>query len=186
MDSLNKAIQVLHDKYKVPHVVITSVNLEAPDHPPSHLSVVGSSMTSSGKARLFKIVFPSIDCYFSGTGDMFGALMVIRMREAVYYAADAERLRRTESWLSDDSVKAIELPLARAAEKVLASMHEVLSRTCKGMETVVEKTTGEMKSEDRKDGQKVHLVKSKAAELQLVRNLGCLQSPSTKFPAKAI
>ncbi|KAM0296289.1 hypothetical protein ACHAPM_010281 [Fusarium culmorum] len=184
MDSLRKAIQVLHDKYKVPHVVITSVNLEAPDHPPSHLSVVGSTMTSTGQARFFKIVFPSIDCYFSGTGDMFGALMVIRMREAVFNAN--EHLRHTTSWLSDDAVSAIELPLARAAEKVLGSMHEVLSKTCEGMKKVVERTAGDMKAEDRENDTKVHLVKSKAAELQLVRNLDCLRTPVTQYQAKAM
>ncbi|KAM5383614.1 hypothetical protein ACJZ2D_001851 [Fusarium nematophilum] len=184
MDSLHSAIQAMHDKYQVPHIVITSVNLEAPDHPPSHLSVIGSSRTSTGQARFFKIVFPSIDCYFSGTGDMFGALMVIRMREAVYNAD--ERLRHTASWLSDDSVPSTELPLARAAEKVLASMHEVLSKTCDGMRRVVDRTTGEMKPEERADDNKVHLVKSKAAELQLVRNLDCLRSPSTEYRAKAI
>ncbi|KAF4997779.1 hypothetical protein FGRMN_3617 [Fusarium graminum] len=181
---LRKAIQVLHDKYKVPHIVITSVSLEAPDHPPSHLAVVGSTMTSTGQARFFKIVFPSIDCYFSGTGDMFGALMVIRMREAVFNAD--ERLRHTASWLSDDAVSATDLPLAHAAEKVLGSMHEVLSKTCEGMKRVVERTTDEMRAEDRTNETKTHLVKSKAAELQLVRNLDCLRSPTTLYHAKAI
>ncbi|CAI0648274.1 unnamed protein product, partial [Colletotrichum noveboracense] len=76
MDSLQSAIHALHSKFRIPHVVITSVNLAAPDHPPSHLSVVGSSMDpSTGAPRLFKIVFPAIDAYFSGTGDMFAALM---------------------------------------------------------------------------------------------------------------
>ncbi|KAI5466434.1 Ribokinase-like protein [Mariannaea sp. PMI_226] len=184
MDSLTKAIQALHDKYKVPHIVITSVNLEAPDHPPSHLSVVGSSMTSTGKARLFKIVFPSIDCYFSGTGDMFAALMVTRMREAVHHA-DGE-LASTPSWLSEDSVPATELPLAKAAEKVLASMNEVLSKTSQGMLKVMDRTTNGMSPEDRDDEKKSRLVMSKAAELQLVRNLDCLRSPSNKFPARAM
>lgn len=184
MDSLRKAFQVLHDKYKVPHIVITSVNLEAPDHPPAHLAVVGSTRTSAGQARFFKIVFPSIDCYFSGTGDMFGALMVIRMREAVFNAD--ERLRHTASWLSDDSVPATDLPLARAAEKVLGSMHEVLSKTCEGMKKVVERTKGEMNDEDRDNETKAHLVKSKAAELQLVRNLDCLRAPATQYHAKAV
>ncbi|CAM1506727.1 Fc.00g063680.m01.CDS01 [Cosmosporella sp. VM-42] len=184
MESLHQAIQVLHDKYKVPHVVITSVNFEAPDHPPLHLSVVGSSMTSTGKARLFKIIFPSIDCYFSGTGDMFAALMVFRMREAVYNAEP--ELRQKESWLSDDSVDVLDLPLVKAAEKVLASMHEVLSKTCEGMRRVMERTAVDMTPLERRDDAKVHLVKSKAAELQLVRNLDCLRSPGMAFRAKAI
>ncbi|KPM45475.1 Proliferating cell nuclear antigen [Neonectria ditissima] len=181
---LEAAFRLMHDKFKVPHIVITSVNLDAPDQPPSHLSVIGSSMTSTGKARLFKIVFPSIDCYFSGTGDMFAALMVIRMREAVYHASG--EVRFTPSWLSDDSVPAVELPLAKAAEKVLASMHEVLSKTSKGMTKVVDRTIDDMALEDRVNDKKVHLVRSKAAELQLVRNLDCLRSPSTQFTAKAM
>src|SRR5687767_7962438 len=37
LKSLTQAIQALHDKYQIPHVVITSVTLSAPE---SHLSVV--------------------------------------------------------------------------------------------------------------------------------------------------
>ncbi|GJN73176.1 putative pyridoxal kinase [Purpureocillium lilacinum] len=185
MDSLSRAIQALHDKYHIPHVVITSVRLSAPDHPPDHLCVVGSSMDSRGQARLFKIVFPSIDCYFCGTGDMFGALITSRMREAVATAADAD-LGARASWLSGDDVPALELPLARATEKVLASMHEVLSRTRDGMPAVVERTRAAMTDGDRADESKAHYVKTKAAELQLVRNLDCLRAPATEFRAKAI
>lgn len=181
MATLTQAIQALHDQYRIPHIVITSVKLPAPDQPSSHLSVVGSSMTSSGRARLFKIVFPSIDCYFSGTGDMFAALMVIRIREAV---SAVPGLQECASWLSGDETAARDLPLARAAEKVLASMHEVLSKTKDGMERVVEKTRKDMTEEERADEKRVHLVKSKAAEVQLVRNLDSLRAPAGKFQVK--
>lgn len=183
MDSLAQAIQALHSQYRIPHVVITSVNLSAPDHPPSHLSVVGSSMTSDGKARLFKIVFPSIDCYFSGTGDMFAALMVVRMREAV---SNVPGLGDRASWLSDDATPTLELPLVKAAEKVLASMHEVLSRTSEGMKRVVERTVAEMTEEEKADQKKGHLVQTKAAELQLVRHPECIRSPTIEFKAKVL
>lgn len=83
LSSLTTAIETLHQRYGVPHVIITSVSLASSDHPPKTLSVIGSTMTSDRRARPFKIVFPSIDTYFSGTGDMFAALMVARMREAV-------------------------------------------------------------------------------------------------------
>ena len=181
MESLAKAIQALHETYSIPHIVITSVNLSAPDHPDSHLSVVGSTMTSSGKARLFKIVFPAIDCYFSGTGDMFAALMVIRMREAV---ASVPGLGETASWRSGDDVATLDLPLARAAEKVLASMHELLSRTSQGMTAVVERTRKGMTEDEKKDEKKLQLVRSKASELQLVRNLDCLRAPVVEFRAR--
>ncbi|KAK3986880.1 proliferating cell nuclear antigen [Cladorrhinum sp. PSN332] len=198
MASLGHAIEVLHERYGVPHIVITSVSLSHPDHPDSALSVVGSSMTSDRKSRAFKIVFPSINCYFSGTGDMFAALMVVRMREAV---CATPGLQERDSWLSDDSVDALDLPLAKAAEKVLATMHEVLAKTAEGIEGTVKKaregvakerattttngdsggstTNGEGVDEEKK----AHLLKSKAAELKLVRHVDSLRSPTVEFRA---
>ncbi|CAP69428.1 uncharacterized protein PODANS_1_10920, partial [Podospora anserina S mat+] len=141
MLSLGKAIEVLHSRYGVPHIVITSLSLPDdtdPDTPGNKktLSVVGSSMTSTKQPRAFKISFPAIDCYFSGTGDMFAALMVVRMREAVCDASTSTEpgLDTRRSWLSEDGVGALELPLARAAERVLGSMHEVLAKTAEGLE----------------------------------------------------
>ncbi|KAF4122407.1 pyridoxine kinase [Geosmithia morbida] len=188
MASLTEAIQVLHDKYKVPHVVITSVNLPAADQPEAHLSVVGSTMTSTGRARLFKIVFPSIDCYFCGTGDMFGALMVVRMREAV---SAVPGLSSRPNWVSPDDVGAVDLPAAKAAEKVLASMHELLERTSQGIKAVVERTKSKMGEASVPAGEeelakREQLLNSKGAELQLVRNQVCLRAPAMQFKAKAL
>jgi pyridoxine kinase len=169
----------------VPHIVITSVTLTHPDHPVSSLSVVGSTMTSDRRARAFKIVFPYIDAYFSGTGDMFAALMVVRMREAI--AASEPALGQTHSWISDDAVDALDLPLARAAEKVLASMHEVLSKTSTAMDAEVEKIKKELvRTTEEEDKKKLHLLKSKAAELRLVRHLDSLQFPKVEFTAKKL
>uniref|UniRef100_L2G8D1 pyridoxal kinase n=1 Tax=Colletotrichum fructicola (strain Nara gc5) TaxID=1213859 RepID=L2G8D1_COLFN len=168
MDSLQSAIHALHSKFRIPHVVITSVNLAAPDHPPSHLSVVAP------------IVFPAIDAYFSGTGDMFAALMTVRMREAVIAAGS--QLQKTRSWLSGPEVDA--LPLARAAEMVLASMHEVLTQTARGMQEAVGAAAAEASTEEEK--KKLHLLKSKSAELKLVRNLACLRDPVVSFRAKKL
>lgn len=192
MASLAKAVAVLHERYGVPHIIITSVDLDrndGGDATPS-LSVVGSTMTSDRKARPFKIVFPRINCYFSGTGDMFAALTVVRMREVID-ATEGGRLRTSPSWLSPDDVEAVDLPLARAAEKVLASMHEVLTRTRENMIRAVEGTTavdGEtappstgVDAEKRK-----HLLKSKAAELRLVRHLNSLREPEVEFRAQPL
>ncbi|KAM7224294.1 pyridoxal kinase [Rhypophila decipiens] len=188
MDSLAQAIQVMHERYKIPHIVITSVPLSHPDHPISSLSVVGSTMTSDLKARPFKIVFPAIDCYFSGTGDMFAALMVVRMREAVYKESNA--LMETESWRSDDSVDALDLPLAKAAEKVLASMHEVLTKTAEAMDKSMNKVQAESITQvdgeggDKAQQTKLRLLKSKAAELRLVRHVDSLRRPNVEFRAR--
>ncbi|WQF77821.1 Putative pyridoxine kinase, pyridoxamine kinase/Phosphomethylpyrimidine kinase, ribokinase [Colletotrichum destructivum] len=198
MQTLQTAIRALHTKYRIPHVVITSVSLASPDHPPSHLSVVGSSMSpTTSEPRLFKIVFPAIDAYFSGTGDMFAALMTVRMREAVIAASggagagaagEGEEgeglLKDRKSWLSGDEVDALELPLAKAAEMVLASMHEVLAKTARGMQEVVRAAgVDETTEEGRK---RLHLLKSKSAELKLVRNLASLREPVVEFRAKKL
>lgn len=192
MASIGRAVQVLHERYGIPHVVITSVSLPHPDHPVSSLSVVGSSMTSGRRARPFKIVFPAIDCFFSGTGDMFAALMVVRLREAATAAAMMDRA----SWLSDDAVDALDLPLARAAEKVLASMHEVLTKTAESMAPAVEKARAEVavdgvgpeggnqeEEEEEAKKKKLHLLTRKAAELKLVRHIDSLRFPKVEFRA---
>lgn len=191
MASIGRAVQVLHERYGIPHVVITSVSLPHPDHPVSSLSVVGSSMTSGRRARPFKIVFPAIDCFFSGTGDMFAALMVVRLREAATAAAMMDRA----SWLSDDAVDALDLPLARAAEKVLASMHEVLTKTAESMAPAVEKARAEIAvdgvgpeggnqgEEEEAKKKKLHLLTRKAAELKLVRHIDSLRFPKVEFRA---
>ncbi|KAH7034879.1 Ribokinase-like protein [Microdochium trichocladiopsis] len=234
--SLEQAIHVLHERYQIPHIVITSVSLplkgsqtpsvansraQSPVQsvPPSTktMSVVGSSMTSALKPRLFKIHFPVFDGYFSGTGDMFAALMVTRMREAVYQADSATSssaasstsssaatpspgdktppptttttttttlLRDTPSWLSPDSVDVLDLPLVKAAEKVLASMHEVLARTCASMVGEVERAVAARGGPDKVDAQTLHLVRSRAAELRLARNLECLRNPEIEYRAE--
>ncbi|KAK0618281.1 Ribokinase-like protein [Bombardia bombarda] len=183
MPSLTRAIEALHSRYGIPHVVITSVSLTHPDQPTKSLSVVGSTMTSARQTRAFKIVFPAIDCYFSGTGDMFAALMVVRMREAVW---NTPGLAERASWLSEDGVDALELPLAKAAEKVLASMHEVLTKTCQAMDVKMERAQAEVvRGEEEGEGKekKLHLLKSKAAELRLVRHLDSLRAPTIEFRA---
>ncbi|KAK6206069.1 putative pyridoxal kinase [Pestalotiopsis sp. IQ-011] len=187
--SLRQAIEVLHTKFNIPHIVITSVSLPLSSDSESSssrtMSVVGSTKTSAGKPRLFKIHFPVFECYFSGTGDMFAALMVVRMREVAHHIPG---LSETASWLSADDVAPLDLPLARAAEKVLASMHEVLSRTCESMEVVTTtQTDGEVGASSlspEEEERKTHLLRSRAAELRLVRNLGCLRSPKVEYKAE--
>lgn len=181
MASLKAAISALHERFHIPHVIITSVTL--PDQPAGHLSVVGSSMTSDRRPRLFQIVFPAIDCYFSGTGDMFAALTTVRMRQAIFGEGSASKaLGQKRSWLSGDDVPVLDLPLAKATEMVLASMHEILAKTAEGM--AAPSTQAAVATE--MDEKKAHLVKSKSAELKLVRNLASLRDPVVEYKAKKI
>lgn len=115
---------------------------------------------------------------------MFAALLVVRFREAVF---NTEGLMEKAAWVSEDSVVATELPLAKATEKVLGSMHDVLMRTKKTRDEEIErykaKVNGRNKEEDKK---RHHLVVSKASEIRLVRNLDYLRNPVTRFRAEKV
>lgn len=185
MQTLNEAIAALHTKYRVPHIIITSVSLPAPTSTLS-LSVIGSTMTSTAKPRIFKVEVPAIDCFFSGTGDMFAALIVVRLKEAVSAIPD---LGQTDAWLSKDDVEATELPLAQAAEKALSSMQEVLIRTKKKRDEELESYQQKLKARGsglQEDDKESHLRITKAAELRLVRNMECLRNPELKFHAEKV
>jgi pyridoxine kinase len=178
MTSLTEAIKALHTNFRTPHILITSVSLPCEGATPS-LSVIGSTITSTAKPRIFEIKVPSLDCYFSGTGDMFGALMVVRLREAVNAV---EGLSTTDAWVSGDEVAAVDLPLAKAAEKALASMQELLVRTKKKRDEDVAKM-GEVKEGMEKIA---HIRRTRAAEVHLVRNLDCLRNPTVLYTAEKV
>ena len=148
------------------------------------MSIIGSTAYSDFSPRLFKIDVPAIDCFFSGTGDMFSALTVVRLREAV---TDVN-LNRVKSWVSPDEVSATALPLAKAAEKVLGSMHVVLTRTKEARDEELRSMGGPLGAmEKERDSEKrLGLRRTKAAEVKVVRCLGNLREPSLVWRAEAL
>ncbi|KAI5289162.1 putative pyridoxal kinase [Ascosphaera aggregata] len=195
---LARAIAIIHFKYHVPHIIITSVQLPyQPDETGSTqedcLVIVGSTAKSDDTPRLFTITVPRIDCFFSGTGDMFAALTVARFRQAVFDAG--ESLRKKPSWVSDDDVAATELPLAKAMSKVLSSMHQVLEKTMTARTEELARYPAQeddaqkykdLSPEDRQAAlaKRRHLRETKAAEVRLVRNVRCLTQPEILFEAQ--
>jgi len=148
------------------------------------MSIVGSTARTDLSPRSFKIDVPAIDCFFSGTGDMFAALTVVRLREAVTQA----ELGGVKSWISPNGVGATELPLAMAAERVLGSMHAILEKTKEARDEELANMSGplgamekEKESEKRKG-----LRRTKAAEVRVVRCVGDLREPATKWKAVAL
>ena len=171
----------------------------------STITVVGSTARSDHTARAFRIDVPAFPLFFSGTGDMFAALTVYRFREEVRAAAtkDAATGVRKEDqsdcyrYASDDSVSdAAELPLARAVEKVLASMHAMLKKTADYATSRIEERE---KSRDalaadsraRSDGLQtvdmgLHLSRTKDTEIRVLQGVEDLRHPPEleKFRAR--
>ncbi|KAF2200402.1 Ribokinase-like protein [Delitschia confertaspora ATCC 74209] len=251
LSSLATAIQILHEKYRVPHVIITSLRLTSdnktlpsrppsrdasaaasnehspsdtpklsaeishpstwrtPDsslHPPSqaveepeNLTIIGSTATSDFKPRLFRIDTPQLPLFFSGTGDMFAALTIPRLIEAVNAAPDptpGTLLSSLPSWRSPDSVKAEELPLAKACQKVLASMQAVLGKTAEKCRKEMEDWDREVErvregkgEEARRDSEmRRHLALTRASEVNVVRFVKEMVCPPEvgRFRARAV
>ena len=145
--------------------------------------MIGSTARSDHTPRLFLVTVPDIEVFFSGTGDMFAALTVARFREA----ASAAQLLDTRAWMSPDEVDPLRLPLARAVEKVCASMHLVLEKT--KMEMDREVGSFEVGSGDERKGieeKEMHLRKTKAAEVRVVQYQDQLRNPDTTFKAQEV
>ncbi|MCJ1425090.1 putative pyridoxal kinase [Sticta canariensis] len=174
LSSLSAAIATLHQIHRIPHIIITSVNFSSS---PLTISIVGSTARADLSPRLFKIDVPSIDCVFSGTGDMFAALTVVRFRQA----ASTAGLRGTRSWVSPDEVGATQLPLAKAAEQVMASMHTVLEKTKVARDEALEGML-ELDHESRK----LRVRRTKAAEVRIVRNLADLRESTVVWRAEGL
>lgn len=259
LKSIATAIEVLHQKYQVPHVIITSLRLTRDNHtissraptrpnskagtgthtpsesqplnaaishpstwatsqPPEEtqaanepepdndvetLTIIGSTATSDHKPRLFRIDTPQLPLFFSGTGDMFAALTIPRLIEAVHAAStpDAD-LRTTPSWRSPDNVAANQLPLAKACQKVLASMQAVLTKTAESCHGKMEAYDARVRrvgsgqgvdedgdeDVDAETGKKRHLALMQASEVQVVRHVRDLIEPQAleRFEPRAV
>lgn len=202
--TMKQAITHLHQAHGVPHIILTSIRLPATasNTPTStdedlstaaKLSVIGSTATEAKQPRLFRITVPALPIFFSGTGDMFASLLVSRLRQA---AQEAEVLETT-SWRSPDSVAGPNLPLAKAAEKVLASMHAVLRETADHYEVEAKKLRlkeGDEANEvpsgvsNKDEETRRHLKLTRAAEVRVVRNINALRDPPNlgDFRAQAV
>lgn len=151
-----------------------------------NLTIIGSTATSDYRTRLFRIDTPVLPLFFSGTGDMFAALTVPRLIEAVQAASTPDfDLRSTPSWRSPDDVAPEDLPLAKAVQKVLASMQAVLAKTtakCEEKMAAFDKRAAKSsRAEDEDvDGEtqsKRHLALMNASEVQVVRYVKELVDP---------
>jgi pyridoxine kinase len=158
-----------------------------------NLTIIGSTATSDYKPRLFRIDTPQLPLFFSGTGDMFAALTVPRLIEAVQATPD---LSTKPSWRSPDDVPAEELPLAKAVQKVLASMQAILTKTTEICHEKMKAYDARAAKEGRSEGdeadeektKKRHLALMNASEVKVVRYVEELLNPPNleRFKPKAV
>ncbi|EXJ81613.1 pyridoxine kinase [Capronia coronata CBS 617.96] len=195
------AVRSIHKTYGTSHVIVTSVRV--PDAAattsgdesttPEALTVVGSSKTKDGSPRLFKIKVSQLDCFFSGTGDMFAGLLVARLREA----CAAMNLLDRASWMPDDDVQGVDLPLAKAVEKVLSSMQMVLEKTLVARDEEMRRfgqspgasvggVEGQGNDGNDSESKRRYLAETKAAEVRVVRNAKDLVHPEERYKAEPL
>lgn len=115
---------------------------------------------------------------------MFAALTVVRLREAVAKAGLLDK----KSWVSpeEDDVDAVDLPLARAVEKVLGSMHAVLTRTKKARDEELKGLKEHLDDEDAGSAEsekRAGLRRAKAAEVRVTRCMAELRDPVAEWTA---
>ncbi|KAF2270379.1 Ribokinase-like protein [Lojkania enalia] len=160
-----------------------------------NLTIIGSTATSDHKARLFRIDTPQLPLFFSGTGDMFAALIVPRLIEAIHNSS-TPNLSSRASWISPDDVPAEELPLAKACQKVLASMQTILAKTTQKCEAAMKAYDARVAKEGRGEGDEAeqerknqrHWALMNASEVTVVRYVKDLMDPPEpeKFPPRPI
>jgi pyridoxine kinase len=124
---------------------------------------------------------------------MFAALTIPRLIEAVQATSD---LSSKPSWRSPDDVPAEELPLAKAAQKVLASMQAILGRTTETCHESMKAYDARAAKEGRRAGDEAdeetikrrHLALMNASEVKVVRYVKELLDPPhlQRFKPRAI
>jgi len=167
LDDITAFLRRLHEIYRVKHVVISSIQLAS--HP-GFILCCGSTATSTGQPRPFVLKAPIIEGYFVGTGDLFAALLLARLSPYIGQLIPA------------DDVSAIDLPLTKALELVIASVQAVLKSTKVAMNTQLEED-GDLSNLTKKEKQ-VKIMR--AAELRLVQNQDALVHPVAIIRALAL
>jgi pyridoxine kinase len=124
---------------------------------------------------------------------MFAATLVARLRQAAQSAGVLDK----SSWRSEDNVVGPDLPLAKAVEMVLASMHAILRDTARHYDQasrdLIAETAHETNEDISKESKEAketqrHLRLTRAAEVRVVRNAKALLEPPDlgKFKAQPV
>ncbi|KAH8550879.1 Ribokinase-like protein [Umbelopsis sp. PMI_123] len=168
LSDAKEAIRHLH-QLGVPHVVITTVHLPQHDIPKQLITdpnsdkaliCIGSSILENGQTKQFLISFPTYHGYFTGTGDMFSALVVARLTEQLNAAKEA----------SEDLS-----PLAKAIFKVVLSLNVVTEKTWKRQKEYVKLQKGEQAPDIEGKPDSAKLIRQ--CELMVIQGKEAIETP---------
>ncbi|CAO3665766.1 unnamed protein product [Umbelopsis ramanniana] len=168
LSDAQETIQHLH-QLGAPHVVITSVHLPQKDipkelivnpHIDKALVCIGSTMLGNGQTKQFLVSFPTFQGYFTGTGDMFSALVVARLTEQLKAANEG----------GDDLS-----PLARAIFKVVLSLNAVTEKTWKRQKEYVKLQKGEQAADI--EGKPDSASTIRQCELMVIQGKQAIENP---------
>ena len=107
--------------------------------------------------------------------------MLVRFREVT----GTMNLHATPSWVCADEVDAVALPLTRAAETVLGSMHRILQKTKRARDEAFLEQQGSGGPRGEESEQRLRVRMAKAAEVRVVRNVADLKEGKRIFRARA-
>ncbi|CDS00168.1 related to pyridoxal kinase [Sporisorium scitamineum] len=199
--SLKHIILTLHKKHKVPHVIITSIELpdadlaaigahrNLADGRPAMLQI-GSScdiQVDAGGERqepsvavedleIWSIQFPEVQGYFSGVGDMFAALTLGRFRPETDSAGQ-----------SNGTGEKPLTPIAKASELAIASLQGILSNTCQVIDQLEKDLAPATQGADGKvDEAQERVDRMRRRELRVVQSKSEIESPTIVYRAKWI
>ncbi|KAI1306454.1 hypothetical protein EDD11_004746 [Mortierella claussenii] len=123
--------------------------------------------------KVFAIGFPTYDGYFTGTGDLFSALLVARLDEALREEARASDQHSDGEETNDRGLSVHNTSaLAKACRKVVATMKAVVLRTFSAQKGI----TG--RSLDRTQASSAAVVKR--CELRLIQSKQDIEQPDEK------
>ncbi|KAI8594529.1 Ribokinase-like protein, partial [Dissophora ornata] len=138
--------------------------------------VCSSKKDQSATSKVFAIGFPTYDGYFTGTGDLFSALLVARLDEALAHQGSGQ----TESEVAVNNGHGYEKEeqqqysaLAKACLKVVATMKAVVLRTYLAQKEVMQ--GGQL---DRKLSSSAAVVKR--CELRLIQSKKDIEQPDVE------
>lgn len=106
-ETLRQALTAFHTTYKTPYVAISSLSFSDNDN---ILYSAGSTMESDGSTKTYIYEFNKINSYFTGTGDIFAALL-------------------SDRFYTYHTLEPVSDPLRVAVGEVLGVVQQILKRT---------------------------------------------------------